>query len=551
MRLNITLVSFLSLLLVAAPGPAAAESAEVDTLRLAVMTTTDLHGWVLPWDYYQDVAEPRYGLAKVATLVDSVRARHPHNLLLDAGDWLQGNAMADYFARVDTVSRYPLLVVADRMQYDALVLGNHEFNFGIDLLNRRIVQTETPILGANIYAHGSRTPAYVPYIIRSFDGVRTAVIGLTTPGSAVWDRPRVAGRLAFGDGVEAAQQFVREVRERGADIVIVLAHSGLDGETSYPTDGLGAEHFGRAIAESVEGVDLIVLGHTHRTTRETVSGPDGRPVGIVQAGRWADHLGIAELAVVRDAQGTRVAGHEIRLHPVRHVEAHPEMEALTSDAHDAVRAYMATPLARTSHPWPTERSRIEPSAAVSLIHAAQLEATGAQLSAASAFSTTLTLGPDEITLGQLTQLYPYENALYVVEISGSDLRAFIEHGAQYYLAPEAAGRAPRVNRSWPGFNFDMIQGATYELDLARPVGERVVRLEVDGRPVTDDDVYTMAVNSYRAEGGGGFPGMGDADVVRRIDRPVRDIIADFLREHGVIEPDDVFVRNWRMSPFPE
>jgi len=543
----------LAALLAAAPALAQApQPAPADTTRIVVMSTTDLHGWVLPWDYYADRPEPRYAMAKVATLVDSVRARHAHTLLLDAGDWFQGNPLAEYYARRDSLSRYPLLAAADRMRYDALVLGNHEFNFGIEILNRRIAQTETPILGANVYGHGTKEPAYVPYILRDLGGVRVGVVGLTTPGSAVWDRPRVEGRLDFGDGVEAADRFVREVRDRGAEVVVVLAHSGLEGESSYGGEGLGAENFGRMVAERVAGVDLLVLGHTHRLTLERLTGPDGREVGVVQAGRWADHLGVAELTVVREGPtgAARVLRQRLDAHRTAHAEPHPAIVELASEGHEAVRAWMATPLAATTGPWPTDRARIEPSAAVGLIHAVQREVTGAQLSAAAAFSTAVTLGPEAITLGQLTQLYPYENALYVVEISGRDLRAFLEHGAQFYLAPEAPGQAPRQNPRWPGFNFDMVAGAEYELDLARPVGERVTRLEMDGRPVRDGDTFTMAVNSYRAEGGGGFPGMGDARVVRRIDRSVRDLIAEWLAERGTVAPEDVMERNWQLSPEP-
>jgi 2',3'-cyclic-nucleotide 2'-phosphodiesterase (5'-nucleotidase family) len=522
-------------------------AAESDTLRLTVMATTDLHGWVLPWDYYEDKAEPRYGLAKVATLVDSVRSGTQHSLLLDAGDWLQGNALAEYYARVDSVSRYPLLAAVDEMGYDAMVLGNHEFNFGIDLLNRRLVQTETPILGANVYTHGSRTSAYLPYIIRGIDGVSVAVIGLTTPGSAVWDRPRVEGRLEFGDGLEAARRFVPEVRARGADIVVILAHTGYEGDTSFPADGLGPENFGRTVAEQVPDVDLVVLGHTHRVTREIVQGADGREVGVLQPGRWADHLGVAELWIVRDRSGPRVVQIDLRAHLVLHAPASPTIEALASDAHEAVRAHMAAPIAGTSSPWSTEKARLGPTAAVSLIHAAQFEATGADLSAAAAFSTNLTMGPESITLGQLTQLYPYENSLYVMEISGRDLRAYLEHGAQYYLTQESPGMAPRQNPGWPGYNFDMIEGVEYELDLTRPAGERIVRLEMHGRPFSDADTFTMAVNSYRAEGGGGFPGMTDANVIQRIERPVRDIIADYLRRRDSVDPNEIIRRNWTLT----
>lgn len=529
----------------------AAPAAPPDTVTIAVMATTDLHGWVLPWDYGSDRPEPRFGLSKVATLVDSVRAVHEHTLLLDAGDWLQGNALAEYFARVDTLGRYPLLRAVDAIGYDAVVIGNHEFNFGIELLNRRIAQTETPIIGANIYGYGTDEPAYVPYIIRELGGVRVGIVGLTTPGSLVWDRSRVQGRLDFADGVDAARRWVAEAREQGAEVIIVLAHSGLDGPSSYPEDGIPPENFGRAVAEQVPGVDLLVLGHWHRVMQEVIPGYGGREIGVIMPGRWGSHLGVVELTVVREDDGARIIGQAIRAHPVIRAESDARIEALVAPAHEAVRAWINQPLARTTGPWPTAESRLRPTAAVDLIHAVQLEATGVQLSATSAFTTAATLGPEVITLAQVTQLYPYENTLYVVEISGADLRAYIDHGMRYYLPPEEPGAAPRVNPAWPGFNFDAVAGVEYVVDLRRPVGERVVSLTFGGRDVRDDEVFTMVVNSYRAEGGGAFPGMGAAAVIRRFDVSVRDLIADYLRERGTISPEEVRMSRWSVMPRPQ
>lgn len=531
-------------------APLAGAATPPDTVTVVVMGTTDLHGWVLPWDYYTDAPEPRFGLAKVATLVDSVRARHPHTLLLDAGDWLQGNPLADYSATVDTETGYPLLQAADVLGYDAIVIGNHEFNFGIELLEQRIAEAASPIIAANVYHHSTEDPAFAPYVIREVGGIRVAIVGLTTPGSAVWDRPRVQGRLDFGDGLEAAHRFVAEVRQRGADVVVVLAHTGLEGDTSYFDETLGPENFGRAVVEQVRGVDAVVLGHTHRVTEEILAGPDRREVAVIQAGRWGSHLALAELAVARDASGeARVVARAVRVHPTRHAEAHPAVEALAAEVHAAVRTHMAAPLATVDEPWFTRESRAVPTAAIDLIHQVQLAATGAQLSAAAAFNTGVTLGPGPITLGQVAQLYPYENALYVVEISGGDLRAFLEHSARYYQQA-AAGEAPQPDRAWPGYNFDMIAGARYVLDLTRPAGERVSSLTFEGRPVADGDTFTMAVNSYRAEGGGGFPGMAETAIVQRIDTSVRDLIVEFLRQRGTLTQEDVRISDWRITPRP-
>jgi len=209
-------------------------------------------------------------------------------------------------------------------------------------------------------------------------------------------------------------------------------------------------------------------------------------------------------------------------------------------------------LATTSEPWPTLRSRLEPTAAIDLIHHVQLHTTGAQLSATPSFTTGLTLGPGIITSGQNAQLYPNDHMLFIVEISGADLRAYLEHSSQYYLPPDEPGGSPQINPEWPAYNFDMIAGVDYNLDLRNPVGERVTTLTYgyDRQPVNAEDVFTMAVNSYRALGGGAFPGMTDGAIVQRIERSVRVLIEEYLQDRGMIDPFEVQHSNWLLAPLP-
>lgn len=521
-----------------------------DTISLAVMATTDVHGRVRAWDYYRDQEEPRYALAKVATLVDSIRSVYQHHLLLDAGDWLQGNPFAEYFALHDPQERhYPFLEVVDAMEYDAVVLGNHEFNFGLDYLNRQIEMTSTPILGANIYHHGTSSPAYPPYIMKDVAGIKIAVVGLTTPGSAVWDRARVEGILDFGDGMEAARRFVQEVtEEQGAEVVIVLAHTGLDGSTSYPTESLGEENFGRAVGETVSGIDLLVLGHTHRAIDDVVlTGADGQHVGVVQPGRWASHLGVASLRITRNHDGqVIVVGTETRNHPVADIQEHPGIVEMTMEAHMDVVDFVTEPMAYSDDVWSASESRRVDTPVIDLIQRVQKKATGAQLSAAAAFNTSVEFGPGQVTRGDIAMLYPYFNTLYKLEISGAQIREFLEYTSRYYLTETDEQGRPVTNREWPGFNFDMLAGVDYILDLRNDPGERVTKLTYQGEPVADDDIFTIAMNSYRAEGGGGFDMLENAPVLERIDRSVSDLILDYLQERQVIQHEDVFEENWHL-----
>ncbi len=522
-----------------------------DTVRIAVMATTDVHGRVRAWDYYRNREEPRYALSKVATLVDSVRSVHEHTMLLDAGDWLQGNPFAEFFAMHDPQERHvPFLAVTDHMGFDAIVLGNHEFNFGLEYLDRQIEMTETPVIGANIYRHGTLEPAYQPYVIRDIAGVRVAVIGLTTPGSAVWDRPRVEGILDFGDGLEAAHRFTAHAREEHeADVVIILAHTGLDGGTSYHRDDLGEENFGRAVGEQVPGVDLLVLGHTHRAIDDVrLQGTDGRPVGVIQPGRWASHLGLAELKLVMDEDGQiRVAAVSTANHSVEKVEEHPDIVRLTLDEHNDVVAFVTEPVAMTNDEWSARDARRKDTPIIDLIQKVQIEQTGAQISAAAAFNTSVTFGTGPITRGDIALLYPFYNTLYKLEVTGAQIRSFLEHTSQYYTSDTDEQGRPVVNRGWPGFNFDMLSGIEYVLDLRNPSGERVTLLTHNGESVSANDQFTMAVNSYRAEGGGGFDMLQEAPVLMTIDRSVADLILEYLQEKEVIQHDDVFEENWNLA----
>ena len=513
--------------------------------QITVMTTTDVHGYLMAWDYNADEPEPRYSLLKAASLVDSIRSSDTHTLLLDAGDWLQGNPFAEYFARTDTSgSRYPFLTVTDAMQYDAIVLGNHEFNFGLEYLNRQIAMTETAVLGGNIYRHGTTEPAYEPYIMREFDGVMAAVIGLSTPGSAVWDRMHVEGILDFGDGVEAAARYVVEVRDAGAEIVIVLAHSGLTGTTSYSAEGAGMENFGRALAETVPGIDLLVLGHTYGVAEgEFVTGPGGKQVGIIQAGRWASHLGTAKLNIFRSGDGDiRVEAEPSMALPVDQTPQKQELANLISGQHETVRAYITAPVARTPDAWTTSGARRLDTPIIDLIQHVQLGETGAMLSSSAAFNTQLAFGPGDITRGDLAALYPYENNLFVLEITGAQLREYLEYTSGYYSGVQDG--EPAVAAGWPGYNFDIVAGAHYVMDISRPAGERITSLTINDEAVQDDQLLTLAVNSYRAQGGGGYSMLSRARVVKEYNRPVRSMIEEYLTNKAIIRHEDVFMENW-------
>jgi 2',3'-cyclic-nucleotide 2'-phosphodiesterase (5'-nucleotidase family) len=519
-----------------------------DTLSVAIMSTTDLHGWVLPFDYAADVPDERYGLAKVATLIDSVRKLNPVNLLLDAGDFIQGNQFAEYFARVEPEApSYPLLKVMEFLNFDATVVGNHEFNFGMDYLSKRIRQTTIPVLGGNVYHHGTENPYFEPYMLLERAGIKFGIVGLTTPGSAVWDRPRVEGIIDFGDGLLAAQRFVDKVRQEGAEFVIILQHAAIESGSTFNMPGIPTENFGRAVAENVEGIDLLITAHSHRVIDDLILiGPGNKQVPVMQAGRWGSHLGIAEFEVTRTNSGeVQTVSFNISVPSVRDVAVKKSVENLVLQYHEQVRTHVNFPVASTPDEWNAQLSRVEDSPIVDIINVVQKKVTGAQLSAAAAFNTSARFGPGEITRRDLAMIYPFENMLYKMQVTGSQLRAFLEHTSRYFLGVQ--DNEPQINPVWPGYNFDAISGVDYKIDISRPVGQRVVKLEYNGKSVQPGDVFTMAINSYRAEGGGGFDMLADAPVLWESDRAVRAYIEEFLIENDIVTHQDVFTNNWSLT----
>lgn len=519
-----------------------------DTITISVLTTTDLHGWIHPWDYSTDSQEERYGLAKVATLVDSIRNVQPYTILLDAGDWLQGNQFADYYSKDGkSTPYYPLLKAAEEMNFTAFVVGNHEFNFGIDYLNTRISQTTIPVLGANVYKHQTDESAYQPYLLTNVGGVTVGIVGLTTPGSAVWDRPRVQGILNFGDGTEAAQRFVSEVLSKGAELVIVLSHSGLESGSSFTTPGIPEENFGRKVIENTPGIDLYVFGHSHRVTDNlSIMGPDSSLVPLIQAGRWGSHLGEARMQITKGESGKiEVIAVQTRAISVESATASTRILDLNKNYHEQVRGFVNAGLATTENEWNATNARLEDSPIVDLIHQVQLEVTGAQLSAASAFNTGARFGPGTISRRDVSQIYPYENMLYKIELTGKQIRDFLEFTSRYYSGVEA-GQAV-ITPGIPGYNFDTIQGLNYVIDLRRPLGQRITQLSYEGQQVNPDDVFTMAINSYRAEGGGGYEMLSGVKVIWESEIPVRTYIEEYLSERQTISTEEVFIKNWRLQ----
>jgi len=530
-------------------GSAASTAAAADTGTLVLLGTTDLHGWVLPYDYYTGKTTNN-SLASLVPMIDSVRAANPgRTILVESGDLLQGNPLDFVYSKLEAGETHPLVAAMNLVGYDAAAIGNHEFNYGIAHLDAAVRQARFPWLSANTFRAGTDEHAYRTYTIvqRTVAGrpLKVGITSVTPPGVAIWDRDNVRGRLEFRDIVESVRPVVARMRAEGADLVVVAAHSGLEG-SSYDTAAthVPAENAAVAMARQVPGIDVILMGHTHREVADTTI----HGVLVQQAKNWGASLAVSTLTLGHGGDGWHVlAKHGRILRPVEgRVDA--RLQAALAQAHVRTREYVGRRIGVSTDEWSSELSRTRDTPIADLINDVQRRATGADLSSTAAFSLAARIPRGPITVADVAGLYIYDNTLKAVRISGAQLRAYLEKSAEYYL-PCPAARCERVtNPAVPGYNFDVISGVDYALDLTRPAGRRVVRLERDGRAVAPSDSFTIALNNYRASGSGGFSMLIGAPVVYDRGESIRDLLIADLQRRGRISPADVFRKNWEIVP---
>jgi 2',3'-cyclic-nucleotide 2'-phosphodiesterase/3'-nucleotidase len=517
---------------------------------LVLMGTTDLHGWLLPYDYYTG-KRTNNSLASLVPAIDSVRAANPgRTVLVESGDLLQGNPLDFVYSRLAPGETHPVVAAMNLVGYDAAAIGNHEFNYGVPLLDTAVAQARFPWLSANVFRAGTGEHAYrASTLVERTVGGRTVRIGITSvtpPGVAIWDRDNVRGRLDFRDVVESVRPVVAELRARGADVVLVAAHSGLEG-SSYDTAAthVAAENAAAAMAREVPGIDVIFMGHTHREVADTtING-----VLVQQAKNWGASLAVATLDLAQGADGRwRVTSKRGQI--LRPVDGRVDarLVAALGEAHRRTQAYVSRQIGVSTDEWTSELSRTRDTPIMDLIDDVERKVTGADLASTAAFSLTSRIPRGPITVADVAGLYVYDNTLKAVRISGAQLRAYLEKSAEYYLpCPEA--RCERVtNPAVPGYNFDVVSGVDYTLDLRRPVGSRVTRLQRGGRDVAATDSFTLALNNYRASGSGGFSMLLGAPVVYDRGESIRDLLIAEIQRRGRISPADVFVRNWEIVP---
>ncbi len=505
--------------------------------RIQILGTTDMHGHVMAEDTFS-LQPANQGWAKITTLIRRQKALNPNTILVDCGDTLQGEPLNYVRQALRRDLPEPSLAIMNALGYAAMAVGNHDYDFGLPALREAERQARFPLLSANTVDTKGQ-PGFRPYVLVTVAGVRVALLGFTTPGVPAMTEPGNYAGLAFQDIVTTAKRLVPQLRDREkADVVVVLMHAGLG---TLPGSE-GDENAALRLADQVPGVDAIFSGHTHQVLQAEHKG-----VPILQGGCFGQALAVLDLDLVRDKGRWRVAAGLGRvLKPEASTPADPEALALTAELRTATDRYLDTAATNLLVDLDSRWARMEDTPLMQLIHQVQRQATGAQLSAAASPGPKLFIPKGPTSVRQFYALAPFESQVARIRITGDQLRRYLEHGARHYLQ---SWQPELYNREIPFYNYDMVDGVSYALDLGRPVGSRIRNLSYQGQPVKPDQVFTLALSTYRLRGGGGYMAAigftGTPELITPASQ--RNLILEHVLGRPTLNPAPT--QTWRTIPF--
>ena len=559
------------------------------TVRLTVMGTTDLHGNVVNWDYfknteYDDPAHNDIGLAKISTLVTAVRDRiaadryAPRPLLLDAGDTIQGTPLAYHYAKIQPITGghvHPMAAAMNEIGYDAAALGNHEFNYGLDILRTFQRQLDFPLLGANAQDWTTGLPLFPPYVLKRVQvpgeqPIMAGILGLTSPGIAIWDKAVVENQVKFGGIVEQAKVWVRRIRQAGADVVVVCAHSGMDLSSSYGDALPVPENASVMMAETVPGIDAVLVGHAHQEIPERLvtNTTTGEQVLLSEPLKWGMRLSLMELDLQKIHGRWKVVDRHAQVLNANTVEADPKVVAVLRKDHDTVVEYVNSKIGTCRQAMSAATAPWEHTAALDFVNYVQGDAVSKALpesslpvlAIAAPFRRSAAIPAGDVSVRDVAGLYVFDNTLLAVTLTGAEVEEYLEFSAQYFkqvsgtgpFMPDQLTNAPTATapNGTPDYNYDILGGftkpLTYKIDIAKPVGSRIVDLAYDGVPVAADQQFVVAVNNYRQAGSGNFPHISTAPVVYNRQVEIRQLMIDYVTTTGTIDPSTLRTGNWSL-----
>ena len=559
---------------------------------------------IWPYDYANDGPTSGQGIAQAALLIRRLRAESTNCLLFDNGDYLQGTPMGDMAAAGGLATTlHPMVAAMNALGYDAVTVGNHEFNYGLDFAMNALKGFACPVVLSNLARTQGPTPdkddwLFAPYTVLTRrvvgnDGtahaLRIGVIGFTPPQVMVWDHKALHGRAVARDIVETAQALVPRLRAEGADLVIALCHSGIGASEPYA----GMENAARALAQ-VAGIDAILAGHEHRIFPDDgyaglpgVDLDNGTLFGVptVMAGFWGQRVGQIDLTLQKDGAAWQVVASQSRVRRIGDASGTmPEADTAVLDAtradHDRTLALIRRPVGHTSVPLQSYFACVAPSPALDIVAEAQrwfaqnaLDGTPLAhlplLSAVAPFKAGgrggadhyVDIGAGALSLRHAADLYLFANHLQVLRLTGKELGNWLERIAgQYLQVAPGVQDAPLLDPAFPPHQFDLPQGAQFEIDLSQPArfdvegfvrnaaAQRIRALRIDGVPVADSDSLLIVTNDYRASGGGHFAGCSPERVVFETAKSTRDVLVDFLKTTGAFQHAPR--AGWGFTPMP-
>lgn len=584
-----------------------AASVQAATVDLRILETTDLHSNMMDFDYYKDTPTEKFGLARTASLINAARGEVKNSVLVDNGDLIQGSPLGDYMATrgLKKGEIHPVYKAMNTLDYTVGNLGNHEFNYGLTYLHDALAGAKFPYVNANIIDVKTQKPLFTPYLIKETEVVdqdgkkqtlKIGYIGFVPPQIMTWDKANLDGKVTVNDITETARKYVPEMREKGADLVVVVAHSGLSAD---PYQAM-AENSVYYLSE-IPGVDAILFGHAHAVFPgkdfASIKGADiekGTLNGVpsVMPGMWGDHLGVVDLVLNNDGGRWKVTQSKAEARPIYDAAAKKSLAAedkklvdVLKHDHDATREFVSKPIGKSADSMYSFLALVQDDPTVQVVNMAQKAyaehfvqgdpdlAKLPVLSAAAPFKVGGRKNDPasyvEVEKGQLTfrnaaDLYLYPNTLVVVKATGKEVKEWLECSAGQFNQIDPHSSKPQSLINWDGFrtyNFDVIDGVNYQIDVTQPAkydgecqainpqAERIKNLTFNGKAIDPNATFLVVTNNYRAYGGK-FAGTGDGHIAFASPDENRSVLAAWIsaesKKGGEIHP--AVDNNWRLAP---